>query len=176
MKFIIIGIIISCIAFFMNSNSTQTKQTPSTKTVQQEQKTNNTLLEQETRQKLKNIKTDEEWASELSEAKLPSKLEIINHYPKITAYIHVNMVFSFDDVQKMRESVQREISRMPCEVISKYAPLKANHAEHHPDAHDYYTLRKVLSEDHVNMSIIVRDNHQQELTKTTANLSECVFA
>lgn len=116
---------------------------------------------------LKNIKIDAKMENQIKHSGLPITIDILNHYPKITFYYDIDL--SSEEAQQVRTQMQQEINEQPCRQINNHPKLN-NDTKYH----DYYhAFKKVLTEDNVNMTIIVRDKNKQKIVETTQELSKC---
>lgn len=150
-KFVIIGLVIIAALWFGNEHYSAKK------------------FQEQVRNGLKNIKIDAQMENEMKRSGLPLKMDILNHYPKITHYYDIDVLLPSEQAQQIRTQMQQEINEQPCRYINNH-PNLTNDTKYH----DYYNAYKtVLEEDNVSMTIIVRDKNKQKIAEATQELAKC---
>lgn len=126
-------------------------------------------FQENVRNELKNIKIDAEMEKQMKRSGLPIKMDILNHYPKITQYYDIDFLLPSEQAQQIRTQMQQEANEQPCRYINNHPNLKND-----TKPHDYYhAYKKVLTEDNVSLTIIVRDKNKQKIAEATQELAKC---
>lgn len=150
-KFVIIGLLIIAGLWFGNEKYMEKK------------------FQDNVRQELKSIKIDANMEKLMKNSKLPLKIDILNHYPKITYYYDIDLQLPPEHAQTIRTEMQKQISQQACMLMNSHPKLKND-----TESNDYYhAFKKVLTEDQVTMTIIVRDKMKQNVANQTQELSKC---
>lgn len=150
-KFVVIGLLIIAGLWFGNEKYMEKK------------------FQDNVRQELKSIKIDVEMEKLMKNLKLPLEIDILNHYPKITIYYDLGLSIPAEHKSALAAAMKKELVQQPCYFMTSHPKLKND-----TQSNDYYhAFKKVLSEDQVTMTIIVRDKMKQNIADETQELSKC---